>query len=99
MSKGSLQSKWLQERLKNEENFAMAFPQLSVLADGRDGTFRGLTAFIGDNNAIVIGFKRYSEEGEAQVLWSSGGDLLEALLNGEAALSTGKWRTDKRYNG
>lgn len=96
--KKKVQSTFLQQRLEAEENFSIAFPSLFKFSTSPTESFRGLTAFVGDSNAVVVGVKRFTEDGVPEIMWSSGTDLLDALVNLDAALKSGKWRVDKRAN-
>jgi len=90
------QSPVIQKRLVDEENFAMTHPGLYRVATDVEDIFIGLTVFLGDNNAVVIGVKRLLEDGTPVIMWTSGHDLVDAFINMEAGLQAGKWRVDKR---
>jgi hypothetical protein len=69
-----------------------------ALLDEKD-TFRGLTMFQGDNNAYVVGVKRWGFDGRPEIIWSSGKDPLDALIAVDLAIKTGSWKVDKRAEG
>jgi len=83
--------------MESEERFAIAFPQLCKLTLDPEGGFRGLTVFLGDSNSVVIGVKRFSVDGAAEIMWSSGHDLLDAFINLNEALKADRWRVDKHF--
>ena len=85
------------KRIEDEENFLVALPALAKLTLDPEGGFRGLTCFLGDGANVVVGVKRFNSDGDAQVIWSSGSDFLDALLNLCDAVRSGKWRIDKRF--
>lgn len=78
------------------ERLAVAYPRLYKLSQDQEAPFRGLTIFTGDAGNLVIGARRWGPDGKGQVLWTSGDDLVLALLALERALATPKWRNDKK---
>lgn len=87
---------WLKEYMDKAEALSVVFPSLTNLAVNHTEDFRGLTVFQGDNNSIVVGVKRWSGDGQPEIMWSSGRDFLDAMLSLDKALRKGNWRTDKR---
>ena len=87
----------VEQRLNKEEDFRIFSPKLAAFTLDPEEGFRGLTVFLGDTNNVVVGIKRFDFDGQAEVMWTSGLDLLDALVNLEAALSAGKWRIDKNF--
>jgi len=91
------QSPAIEARLKYEEDFSITHPSLTRLAFDRQDIFTGLTVFLGDNNAVVIGVKRMTDDGKPEIMWTSGTDLLDAFLALENGLKAGRWRDDKKH--
>jgi len=87
----------IEKRLQDEERFAVHLPNLFRTSLDDTDVFSGLTVFLGDNNAVVIGVKRLPEGANPQIMWTSGTDLVDAFNALELALKTGKWRDDKRH--
>lgn len=87
---------WLTKYMDFHEQLAVPLPRFTNFITHADEPFRGLTVFLGDNNNVVIGLKRFSPEGELQIMWTSGSDLIQALMQLEDSLRIGKWRLDKR---
>lgn len=83
--------------LDKMEELSVAVPRLVKAALDEEHSFRGLTVFLGDNANVVIGLKRFHENGEAQVLWTSGRDLIDALVMLEEGLRVDAWKIDKRF--
>jgi len=94
--KASIEVSWLKEYMDKVEQMAVVFPALTNLAVNHPEDFRGMTCFRGDGNDVVVGMKRWSDDGKPEVIWSSGDDFLRAMMNMDKALKAGKWRVDKR---
>lgn len=78
------------------ERFAVSLPRLYRAINDDDYLFTGITVFLGDNNAVVVGIKRQSNTGKKMILWSSGSDFFHAMMNTEKAIEKEAWKEDKR---
>jgi len=77
------------------KGLVLAFPSLGTfLADTPDDV-AGLTMFLGDTAEFVVGLKRFADDGSPEILWSSGNSPIEALINLDKGVRSGKWRPDK----
>jgi len=98
MIKNKERINWLKAYSQAHESLAVAFPSLTNFLTHADGPFRGLTAFLGDNNNVVMGIKRFADDGTPEIIWTSGQDPLVALMELDNALRVGKWKVDKRVD-
>ncbi len=77
------------------DSIAVISPELYKIAVDPGSAFRGLTVFHGDNGLLVAGLRIWNLDGAPEVMWSSGTDLPNALINLNSACLKGKWRPDK----
>jgi len=82
--------------IKTQAGILEALPSLGKLMIGDDGSFRGLTVFLGDTAEFVVGVRTFGDDGSPMVLWSSGGTMLEALINTDRAVASGNFKVDKK---
>lgn len=88
----------IRKMLKATAGLVEAFPSLGkyLVADPSD--VRGMTLFLGDSNEYVVGLRIFGDDGSPMIMWSSGGTVLEALMNLDRAVATGNFKKDKKAN-
>jgi len=87
---------YIEQYMQAYENLCIAMPLLMRASNDEGNPMTGLVIFRGDNNDWVVGLRRVAEDGEPQVLWSSGQDLTGMFTTLEGALRSGKFRTDRK---
>jgi len=86
---------YVQRPVTVSAGLSASLPHVAPYLVEPDSDFRGLTLFIGDTAEFVVGLRRFSDDGSPEVMWSSGYSVVEALINLDRAVSSGKWREDK----
>ena len=91
---------FVQRLLKADSGFSQAFPSLAQFMFRQPADFRGLTMFLGDSADVVVGLRAFDSDGSPTICWSSGEDVLIALVNLDKAVGEGRFRVDtKALNG
>lgn len=84
----------VQRLISAAEGIAKLLPNAAKYFTVAPTEFRGLTMFIGDNADVVIGLRIFDDDGQPVVIWGSGNDPLQALINLDQRVSTGNWKPD-----
>jgi len=82
--------------LKATTGLVEGFPSLGKLLVSDPSDVRGLTLFLGDTAEYVVGLRVFGDDGAPMIMWSSGGTILEALMNLDRAVATGNFKSDQK---
>ena len=84
--------------LEQRKTLADLFPHLQTFAVHQLTDFKGVSFFLGDRGDVMVCAKRFTDGPEGEILWSSGDDLVSALINLERSLADDSlWRVDVPY--